>query len=135
MSRSLFLPAVPVVLLACAAPLAQAQLLDTVDVRREGRDAVAAIRFVTPVQMQRTVVSRSSDLVQVYYQLLPTSEALRPMPGERRLAGGGTLPQVAITEEPDPGTAPDRRKVVVRFSAPTRFTVRPGRDRNSIDVV
>src|SRR4051812_45545767 len=104
MFRTLLNPAVPAVLLACAASLARAQLLDSVEVRREGRDAVAAIRFVTPVQMQRTVVSRSSDLVQVYYQLLPTAEALRPMPGERRLAGGGTLPQVAVTEEPDPGT-------------------------------
>jgi tetratricopeptide (TPR) repeat protein len=135
MPRSFILRVVPAVLLACAAPLVQAQLLDSVEIRRDGRDAVAAIRFVTPVQMQRTVVSRSGDLVQISYLLLPTSDTLRPLPGERRLAGGGTLPQLAISEEPEGAGSLNQRKLVVRFSAPTRFTVRPGRDRNSIDVV
>ena len=135
MSRSFLLRVSPAVLMACAAPLAHAQLLDSVEIRRDGRDAVAAIRFVTPVQMQRTVVSRSSDLVQISYLLLPTSDTLRPLPGERRLAGGGALPQLAISEESEGTGSPNRRKLVVRFSAPTRFTVRPGRDRNSIDVV
>ena len=49
---------------------AQAQIVDEVDIRREGADAVVSVRFATEVQFQRAVSTRSGDLTQIAYNLL-----------------------------------------------------------------
>lgn len=119
----------------CFAPMTYAQLMEDIDIRRDGNHAVVNIRFVTPVQFQRAVTSRSGDLVQVFYTLLPTSETLNLMTGERRLAGGGGLPQLIVTDETAGRETGSSRKLLIRVSTPTRLRVRAGRDKQSIEVV
>lgn len=125
-----------VALLCAAAPWAQAQLIDEVDVRREGDDAVLSVRFVTPVRYTRSVAPRANDLAQVYYEVVePRGVASLLTAGQRRLAGGDGLPTIAITDEFDGPAASVKRKLVVRFGSQTRFKVRSGRTTRSIDIV
>lgn len=122
------------VLLSTVLTAAQAQVLDDVEARRDGRDAVVTVRFAAPVQLVRTVSARSGDLAQVYYDVLATGEALNPVTSERRvpLPRGGFL--VLLTDEAS-GTAERSRKLVLRFSTATAFVARPGQGNRSIELV
>ncbi len=122
------------VLLSAALTSAQAQVLDDVEARRDGRDAVVTVRFAAPVQLVRTVSARSGDLAQVYYDVLATGEALNPVTSERRvpLPRGGYL--VLLTDEAS-GTAERSRKLVLRFSTATALVARPGQGNRSIELV
>lgn len=124
--------AAPLVLLAAAA--AQAQLVDEVDFRREGADAVLQIRFVTPVQYRRANAPRAGDTVQVYYDLLNPAEGLKDTPSERRVAGGGAMPDITVLDEAPPQRARDRR-LLVRLSRAVPLRVRAGRGDRQIELV
>lgn len=114
--------------------IAQAQLVDDIELRREGNHAVIQLHFVAPVQFQRTVAVRSGDLVQIYYNILSSPETFNLVRSERRIDEIQGLPQITITDEDD-GRNPTNRKVLLRFSEPTRQRVRGGRDRQSIEIV
>jgi len=116
---------------------AQAQVLDEVELRQEGNNAVVQIRFVTPVQYSRSISARASDLIQVFYKVLPTRAPIQLSSSERRLPGGGAIPAIEVRDGSAVNTASDstNRKLVVRFASATAYTVRSGRDRNSIEVV
>ncbi len=122
---------------AALAVSAQAQVLDELELRQEGNNAVVQIRFVTPVQYARSISSRASDLVQVFYKVLPTRAPLQLTSSERRLPGGGAIAAIEVRDGSAVNTLSDstNRKLVVRFGAATAYTVRAGRDRNSIEVV
>ncbi|MFG6468170.1 tetratricopeptide repeat protein [Roseateles sp. BYS87W] len=113
---------------------AHAQVLDDVEARREGANAVVTVRFAAPVQLVRTVSARSGDLAQVYYDVLATGDAPNLVTSERRvpLAQGGFL--VLLTDEAA-GTTERSRKLVLRFGAATQFTARPGQNNRSIELV
>jgi tetratricopeptide (TPR) repeat protein len=121
-------------LLALCASWAQAQVIDDVEIRRDGADAVVQVRFVAPVQYLRSVISRSGDLAQAFYNVLPRREPLTFIAGERRLVGGDGLPKVTITDE-SVGRSQQSRKLVVALSETTRMRVRAGRNNRSIDFV
>lgn len=124
--------AAPLVLLAAAA--AQAQLVDEVDFRREGADAVLQIRFVTPVQYRRAHVPRAGDTVRVYYDLVNPAERLKDTPSERRVAGLGAMPGITVLDEAAPQRARDRR-LLVRLSHAVPLRVRAGRGDRQIELV
>lgn len=131
-------PSAPrLVALACslmAAAGAQAQLIEEVEWRTEGNNAVAAVRFVAPVQYVRAVPARSRDLVQAFYTVLPSRDPVSPVDGQRQiLRGADGLPTVTVTDEVDKDQT--RRKLVIRFDVPTRFSVRAGRSNRSIEIV
>lgn len=121
-------------LLFIASTPAHAQVLDDVEARRDGRDAIVTVRFAAPVQLVRTVSARSGDLAQVYYDVIATGDALNLVTSERRvpLAKGGFL--VLLTDEAA-GTAERSRKLVLRFDTSTSFTARPGQSNRSIELV
>ena len=76
--------------LCAVSPWASAQLIDDVEVRRDGDDAVVAIRFVTPVRYTRNVSPRANDLTQVFYEVIDSRGVANLLQsGQRRLAGGG----------------------------------------------
>jgi len=121
--------------LALLAAAAQAQLVDDVEIRREGEDAVLQVRFVTPVQLLRSLSARSGDLGQVYYDLLPTREPLNlAISSERRLPAGARSPLLILTDEAA-GGAERSRKLVLRFSANTPFVARSTQGGRSIELV
>ncbi|MFO1267056.1 MAG: hypothetical protein U1F67_09965 [Rubrivivax sp.] len=63
--------------------VAHAQLLDELDLRREGADAVLAIRLVSDVQFVRAVGSSAGDQSLIFYRLLASPQA----PGRSRCKG------------------------------------------------
>lgn len=117
------------------ASYAKAQFIEDIELKREGDNAVAQIRFVTPVQYQRSVTAKSGDLVQVFYTVLPSAEPPQSVTGERRLTGGNGFPQIIVTDEAVFNDSQSRRKLLIRFSEATKFKVRAGKTKESIDVV
>ncbi|OIN93540.1 MAG: hypothetical protein AUJ20_03760 [Comamonadaceae bacterium CG1_02_60_18] len=127
-----------VCLCALFAGAAQAQVLDEVEWRQEGSDAVAVIEFVTPVQYTKSITARASDLVQSFYTVLPTREVLSLTPGEKRLYGEGVIPTIIVRDESASASVANdvQRRLVIQFDKPTRFKVRTGRKYNkSIEIV
>jgi Outer membrane lipoprotein len=117
------------------APYAQAQLIEEVELRRDGRNAIASVRFVSPVQYLRSTASRNGDLVQSFYDVLPTRDVLNLAAGQQRtLHGGGTIPQIQIEDEAQ-GRAGMSRKLIIRFAKPVKFVVRAGRGNRAIEIV
>lgn len=120
---------------------AQAQLIDDLDFRREGANAVLQIRFVTEVQYLRSVVARAGDQSLVFYRVLPTAQTMDLQTSERHLnARRGALPDaglpaVTVTDELASGGVADERRLVVRLGSPVKHRVRAGRGNRSIELV
>jgi hypothetical protein len=133
-NRPIFLPTV-VIAQAFLATVAHAQILDEVEVKREGKDAVAAIRFTVPVQFQRSIASKSGDLIQVFYNILQSNDATITQVGERRLAGGNGMPQFVITDEAVSNDDLLKRKLLIRISQPAAMKARAGRNKESLEIV
>jgi outer membrane biosynthesis protein TonB len=128
-ARSLFLG----LLLFVATTAARSQLIDDVEWRREGNDAVLQITFAVPIQFQRATVARSGDLVQVFYELRPRGDLPATLNADRRVAPSDGLPGVSISD--DPATGLLSRKLVIRFDRRVAVRVRAGRGNCCIDVV
>jgi hypothetical protein len=116
---------------------AQAQIVDEVDIRREGADAVVSVRFATEVQFQRAVSTRSGDLTQIAYNLLTVTNTRLGTPVQvRKLRADKGLPEIEVADEADRSDRGDQaRRLVLRFGAPVTTRVRAGRDNRSIDIV
>jgi len=114
---------------------AQAQLIEDVELKREGNNAVAQIRFTNPVQYQRSIIAKSGDLVQVFYIVLPGSESRKTGTGDRRIKGVNGLPDITFSDDAVNSDNLNRRKLLIRFSQPTKFKVRTGKIKESIDLV
>ena len=115
--------------------LAQAQLLDDIEIKSDGKDAVAMIRFSSPVQFQRAIAAKSGDLVQIFYNILPRKDSSLALVGERRIAGGNGLPQLVFTDEAVSSDDIFKRKLLVRLSKPLTFKVRAGRTKETLEIV
>jgi len=118
----------------CLGALAHAQLIEDIEFRREGSHAIAEIRFVTPIQYRRVITARAGDLAQAFYDVLPTRDPLSLIAGQKKVAGGDGLPQLVILDE-SVDRSEVNRKLVIRFSPPTRFHVRAGRGNRSLEIV
>jgi len=115
--------------------MAQAQLLDDIEIKSSGRDAVAVIRFSAPVQFQRSIAAKSGDLVQIFYNILPRKDSTITLVGERRIAGGNGLPQLVVTDEAVSSDDLYKRKLLVRLSQSVGFKVRAGRTKETLEMV
>lgn len=128
--RRLIVPAA----IAAFSPVAMAQLIEDVELRQDGNDAVVNVRFVTGIQYKRLTTSRGKDLGQAYYTVLPTRTALNYVSGQRSVAAAGEIPEVTITDE-SVDRATQNRKLIVRLGKATPFTVRAGKGNRSIEIV
>lgn len=113
---------------------AHSQLLEDIELQREGNNAVLQVRFVTPVQLQRWTTSQSGNSVQVYYGLVPTAQRLNLIVSERRLEQLPGFPRILLTDE-DAIRDGVNRRLLVNFDARTRYKIRQGRDQRTLDVV
>ena len=107
--------------LFCLSAVANAQLIEDVEVRRDGANAIASIRFVVPIQYRRTFTSRAGNLGQVFYNVLPARDNPSLLAGQRKIISGDGLPQIVITDETMDSTSLNR-KLVISFTAPTRYS-------------
>ncbi len=115
------------------ATFVHAQLLDDIEIKREGNKTILFIRFVTPIQYQNAAVTKSGDLAQIAYTIIPTGEKRSLITSERRLASNGKVPELTVTDTSTTGTE-DKRELLVRFSKPIRLQVQAGRENKSIEI-
>jgi len=111
-----------------------AQVLEEVEIRRDGKDAVAHIRFATQVQFRGVVSARSGDLTQVSYDLVPLNDLPGLLGSTRRVPSRGGLPQMIVQDEVV-GRAGMSRRLIISFGVPTKFRVRAGRSNRTIEIV
>lgn len=120
--------------LAVISPVATAQLIDKVELQRNGADAIVSIQLITGVQYQRSTKSRAGDLGQAYYTVLPNREKVNLIGSQRSIPGAGSIPAIIVTD-----VSEDRRninrKLIVRLSNPVPFSIRPGKGNQTIEVV
>ena len=116
---------------------AQAQLIDEVDFRREGANAVLQVRFVTPVQYRRALIAaRRATRCRSFYDVVNRARQRSTcVPSERRLAGGGAMPDIIVTDE-SPG-ARERQPQAggAAEQARCRSACAPARGDRTIEVV
>ncbi len=117
-----------------AAQAAHAQLIDDVDFRRDGDNAVLQVRFVTPVQFRRSLAPDAGDVVQVFYDVVAGRELPKLVVSERRVAARGAMPEILVTDEAAGGDNLNRR-LRIRLSRATTMQVRAGRGDRTIEVV
>lgn len=124
-------------LLSAWAGLAHADLMDDIDVRREGANAVIAIHMTVPVNLQRFTTSRSNDLTQAYYQVRRGELDPVYVNGERRVVQTAGLPTITIADEPvRPDFVQDtNRRLIISFGQGVKFKVRAGKGERVIEVV
>jgi tetratricopeptide (TPR) repeat protein len=126
-----------VCVLAGISSAAHAQLIDEIEFRQEGANAVAQIKFVTSVQYLKSISARASDLVQVFYAVRRTQDQISEVAAERRVPAAGGIPSIIFTDEADSSSVQSgiNRRLVIRFDTPVRFRVRAGRGDRSIELV
>lgn len=119
--------------LLIVAACARAQVIDAIDVRREGADAVIQVRFATEVQFLRAITTRSNDLLVISYALVSAFDSqLRSSEGQRLGAPQG-LPILRIADEAESGER--NRRLVLRFAEPTKARARAGEGNRAIEIV
>ncbi len=121
-------------LIVAAAPCAHAQLIDDVELRREGANTVVQVRFATAIQYRRSTATRAGDLVQAFYDVVPSRSLPALVVSERRLAGSGSLPTIVLTDD-SAGRETLGRRLVIRFDTPVPYRVRAGRGDRTIEIV
>ena len=113
----------------------QAQIIEDADLRPEGTSVVLQIRFQTPVQYTKNVSSRSNDLVQAFYDVVPSKNLLNLVFGQRLVVNGRGLPDITVVDESAGQGGERSRKLVISFARPMAHSVRAGRSNRSIEVV
>ncbi len=123
--------------LAAGSAPAVAQLIDEVEVRRDGADAVLQLRFTTEVQFQRAISTRSGDVTQLFYSLLTTTNSALATPMQmRRLRAAQGLPEIEISDEPERSDRGEQsRRVLLRSTEPLVVKARAGKDNRSLEIV
>lgn len=117
---------------------AHAEIMEDIDVRREGANAVVAIHLNVPISLVRTTTSRGQDLTQAYFRVKPQLNAPAAyVPGERRVVEARGLPKLVIEDEPVKAAVPNdsNRRLVIAFGQAARFKVRAGRGERALEVV
>ncbi len=106
------------------ASAARSQLLDSIEVRREGADAQVRIKFATRIQYLRHVPLERGSLLRIYFQITAGEEATSGTIEEmRRSPPTPLVPRFDVVYPPQPQRP--QRMIEVRFAQPVRFSVRP----------
>src|SRR5690348_7300916 len=120
--------------LAFAAGAAHGEILDDVDVRAEGLDAVVRVRFAARVQyLRHAPQDGGSTLLEIYFLLASNQVQETAVEERRRLRGKGSLPNIAVNYPVQ--LLETTKRIKVEFSSAVRFKVRPGKDNRDIEIV
>jgi tetratricopeptide (TPR) repeat protein len=119
--------------LLVSAPWLHAQVMGEVNVRREGENAIVEAKFDVPIQIRRTVVFPTGDLVQVFYELVGAIDTLSDQRDTttRRVSIGAGHPDITIIDQDNPGE--HNRRVLVRMEKPLHVKVSAGKGNRSIE--
>jgi len=116
-----------------AAPAA-AQALDEARLVANGPDAVLQIRFNVRVQYQRHAPLESSDLIEIYFQLLGGDENLtRQIEESLTVDANPPAPGASIVYPVQNGLPV--KKIVIRLSRKVDFRVRAGASNQMLEII
>lgn len=121
-------------LFALATSIAQAQILDTVEVGAEGANAVVRIRFNVLIQYLRHVPTSSGSTIQVFFQVTASDEtAASIVEEERRPPPSDLVPRVRVVYPTQPPSV--QRHIDIVFERPVTFRVRPEDNRTLVVLI
>jgi hypothetical protein len=116
------------VALALLAPAVRAQVIDMIDVAREGANAVVSIRFTTQIQYLRHAPVDRGDQIQVFFQFVGADESVLSTREEvRRAPPNQLVPPFDVTYRVPLGAT--QRRIDIKFATPVQFTLRPTDNR------
>ncbi len=114
--------------IALFAAAARAQVIDTIDVRREGSNAIVSIRFAAQIQYLRHAPLDRGDLIQVYFQFVGADESVLSVREEtRRSPPNELVPRFDVNYVAPSGVV--QRRIEIRFASPVEFALRPADNR------
>jgi hypothetical protein len=104
--------------------LACAQVIDTIEVKRDGTNAQVYIRFLAQIQFLRYAPTERADQVQVYFQFVGADESvLSTREDLRRPPPNDLLPRFEVSYRAPVGLF--QRRIDIRFANPVDFELRP----------
>jgi tetratricopeptide (TPR) repeat protein len=115
------------------AATARAEVLDDVELRADGNDAVVRISFGVRVQYMGHAPLDRADLVEISFLLVSNNAQQTTVEEFRRLPAVGTFPAVSINYPVQ--LVSSTKRIKVQFARSVRFRVRPGRDNRSLEIV
>ena len=123
-----------VAVLLCVAADASAQLIDSVEVTRDGANAVVRIRFGALIQYLRHVPVSEGRLVQVFFQITARDEASVSIQEEQRRPPPNNLLPGLVVNYPvqQPGL---QRRLDIDFGSTVKFRLRPEDGRTIVVIV
>lgn len=108
------------------------QVLDEVEVQRDGNEVLVRILFNARIQYLRHSPADRGELLRIEFQILNDPELAASSADEyRKIAGGGLLPDFAVTYQASQGGRAIKN-VQVRFDKAVSFAVAPGESNRSI---
>ncbi len=123
------------ILLAAVALGVRAQLIDDVSVQAQGSDTLVRVAFNGTVRFLQQSPTSPAQLYQVSFEVVGAAEALlrQSTDEQRRVAAGGSLPEVSITYNASPGKS--TKQLTVQLGAAAVMQARQGPSSRSIDLV
>ena len=115
-------------LICLVAAAAQAQVLDNVDVRVEGSDAVIRVRFAVFIQYLRHVPTSQGSAVRVFFQVTASDDtAAGLVEEERRAQPTNLVPRFRVLY---PAQRPSTQRYIdILFDSPVTFRLQPEGNR------
>ncbi len=111
---------------------ARGEVLEELEVRAEGPDAVVRVKFAARVQYLRHAPLQRASLVEVSFQFVSGARESN-IEEHRALRGRGSLPNVRVTYPVQVGSPIKRLKV--EFSREVEFLIGAGQDNRELEIV
>ena len=104
--------------------VSRSQIIDSIEVTREGSNAQVFIRFQSQIQYLRHAPTTRADLIQVFFQLVGADEnVLSTREDLRRSPPNDLLPRFEVNYRAPLGLF--QRRIDIRFAEPVEFDLRP----------
>ncbi len=115
---------------------ASAQVLETLEVTRQGDAAVIEANFSRPVFYVRHFPLESGETLQIYLRV----PAVLGEPSQREIAvrkslKGPPIDHVPLQDVTYEGTGVEGPRLIVRFTRPVHYSIEKGRDDRSIRII
>lgn len=116
--------------------IASAQVLDTLEVTREGSLAVIEANFSRPVFYVRHFPPEKGETLQIYLRVpVVLSEPGQRETPVRKSFKGPPIDHLPLQDVTYEGTGVEGPRLIVRFTRPVHYSIEKGRDDRSIRII
>jgi hypothetical protein len=115
---------------------ASAQVLDTIEVSRQGDSAVLEANFSRPVFYVRHFPPEKGETLQIYLRVpVVLSEPSQREIAVRKSLKGPPIDHLPLQDVTYEGTGVEGPRLIVRFTRPVHYSIEKGRDDRSIRII